>query len=68
MVLDGTVIDDEDYFQQLPAQTLFIFRLNGETFETGIYLVFTVDYISSQIDPLITCRTGVIYILTLIRF
>jgi len=37
MILDGTVIDDEDYFQSLPAQTLFIFRLNGEPFETGIY-------------------------------
>jgi len=38
MTLDGTVIDDEEYFQLLPAQTLFIFRLNGETFETGIHL------------------------------
>lgn len=38
MLLDGTVIDDEDYFQTLPAQTLFIFRLNGESFQTGIYL------------------------------
>jgi len=38
MTLDGTVIDDEDYFQSLPAQTLFIFRSNGETFQTGIYL------------------------------
>ncbi|XP_008179152.1 DNA fragmentation factor subunit beta isoform X2 [Acyrthosiphon pisum] len=42
MTVDGTVIDDEDYFQQLPAQTLFIFRLNGETFETGADLIYNV--------------------------
>lgn len=36
MLLDGTVIDDEDYFQTLPAQTLFMFRLNEEPFQTGI--------------------------------
>lgn len=36
MLSDGTVIDNEDYFQTLPAQTLFIFRLNGEPFQTGI--------------------------------
>lgn len=66
MLLDGTIIDDEDYFQTLPAQTLFMFRLNGELFQTGIW--FIVDYISSQIVPLITCRTGVMYIFTFIRF
>lgn len=36
MLLDGTVIDDEDYFQTLPAQTLFMFRSNEESFQTGI--------------------------------
>lgn len=66
MLPDGTVIDDDDYFQTLPAQTLFMFRLNGEPFQTGIW--FIVDYISSQIVPLITWRTGVMYIFTLIRF
>lgn len=66
MLLDGTIIDDEDYFQTLPAQTLFMLRLNGELFQTGI--LYTVGYISSQIVPLITCRTGVMYIFTLIKF
>lgn len=64
MLLDGTVVDDEDYFQTLPAQTLFVFRSNGETFQTGIN--FLVGYISSQMVPLITCRTGVMYIFTFI--
>lgn len=36
ILLDGTVVDDEEYFQTLPAQTLFIFRKNGELFQTGI--------------------------------
>lgn len=39
MLLDGTVIDDEDYFQTLPAQTLIMFRLDGEPFKTGILLI-----------------------------
>lgn len=65
MLLDGTIIDDENYFQTLPTQTLLIFRLHGESFETGI-LSITI-YISSQIVPFITCRTGVMYIFTLIK-
>jgi hypothetical protein len=36
LLLDGTIIDDEDYFQTLPAQTLIMFRLDGEPFQTGI--------------------------------
>lgn len=36
ILMDGTVVDDEEYFQTLPAQTLFMFRLNGEPFQTGI--------------------------------
>lgn len=36
LLLDGTTIDDEEYFQTLPAQTLIMFRLDGEPFQTGI--------------------------------
>lgn len=66
ILMDGTVVDDEEYFQTLPAQTLFMFQLNGEPFQTGIS--FLDNYISSQIVPFITCRTGVMYTFTLIRF
>lgn len=66
ILMDGTVVDDEEYFQTLPAQTLFMFRLSGEHFHTGIK--YLANYISSQIVPFITCRTGVMYIFTLIKF
>ncbi|XP_050424375.1 DNA fragmentation factor subunit beta [Adelges cooleyi] len=37
---DGTVIYDEEYFQTLPSQTLFIFKLKGETFHSGADIVY----------------------------
>ncbi|XP_050538748.1 DNA fragmentation factor subunit beta isoform X2 [Daktulosphaira vitifoliae] len=47
LLQDGTIIDDEEYFQTLPNQTLFIFRLNGENYMTGADIIYnalkTVD-------------------------
>jgi len=34
---DGTFIDDEDYFQTIPAQTLFLLVQPGEYAPTGMW-------------------------------
>lgn len=34
---DGTIVDDESYFLQLPAQTVLIFYLRNEEIETGTF-------------------------------
>jgi len=33
-LLDGTFVDDEDYFQTLPSQTVFLFLIPGESANT----------------------------------
>ncbi|XP_046383308.1 DNA fragmentation factor subunit beta isoform X1 [Ischnura elegans] len=40
LLQDGTFVEDDDYFQTLPAQTLFIFQKKGETALTGYQILY----------------------------
>ncbi|XP_046383309.1 DNA fragmentation factor subunit beta isoform X2 [Ischnura elegans] len=50
LLQDGTFVEDDDYFQTLPAQTLFIFQKKGETALTALdtRLQTKEDYMSSR--------------------
>jgi len=39
-LLDGTFVDDEDYFQTLPSQTVFLFLKPGESASTGADILY----------------------------
>jgi hypothetical protein len=39
-LLDGTCVDDEDYFQTLPSQTVLLFLKPGENADTGADILY----------------------------
>ncbi|XP_071441472.1 DNA fragmentation factor subunit beta [Hetaerina americana] len=40
LLQDGTFVEDDDYFQTLPPQTMFIFQKEGETALTGYQILY----------------------------